>query len=176
MEILPIQKAAPAAVVIETVGSEAELRRQMRVKNGVAELRTGTVRFSHAPTGSFGFIAPQSLGMALVMQSPDFTLERVAAVANAYEVHKLADGSGLLVGFMGKEAVAQIKPSERPNNLRISVYSSSLDKAPVIVAVPLIKLMVDRMPIRVDPHKADGPVVLDTDLQSTANRKTPVAE
>jgi hypothetical protein len=73
-------------------------------------------------------------------------------------------------------AVAQIKPSERPNNLRISVYSSSLDKAPVIVAVPLIKLMVDRMPIRVDPHKADGPVVLDTDLQSTANRKTPVAE
>jgi len=51
-EILPVQKAAPAAVAIETAGSEAELRRQMRAKNGVAELHTGTVRFSQAPTGA----------------------------------------------------------------------------------------------------------------------------
>jgi hypothetical protein len=175
MEILPLHKAAPAAVVIEAVGSEAELRHQMRAKNGVAELRTGTVRFSHAPTGSFGFIAPQSLGMALVMQSPDFAMEQVAAIANAFEVHKLADGSGLLVGFMGKETVPHITSSERPKNLRISLYSNPSDKAPLIVAVPLTKLLVDRMPIRLDPKQSDGPVMLDMDLQGTANRKTPVA-
>jgi len=175
-EIFPVQKAAPAAVVIETAGSEAELRRQMRAKNGVAELRTDTVRFSHAPIGSFGFIAPQSLGMALVTKSPDLALERVSSTANAYEIHKLADGSGLLVGFMGMEVVPQITPSERPKNLRISLYSTPLDKAPLIVAVPLIKLMVDRMPIRLDPQKPEGPVMLDMDLQSTANRKTPVGQ
>jgi len=56
MKILPMQKAAPATVAIETSGSEAELRRQLRTKNGAAELHTGTVRFSQAPTGSFGFI------------------------------------------------------------------------------------------------------------------------
>jgi hypothetical protein len=74
LEALPVQKAAPAAVVIETAGSEAELRRQMRTKNGVTELRVGRARFSDIPTGSYGFIAPTHLGLALVTQSPDLNL------------------------------------------------------------------------------------------------------
>jgi hypothetical protein len=173
-EVLPVQKAAPQAVAIDTPGSEAELRRQMRTKNGVAELHTGMVRFSQAPTGSFGFITPQFLGMALVTQSPDLMLERASSMANAYEVHKLADGGALLVGFTGQEVIPQITPSDRPKTLRISLYSNPSDKAPLIVAVPLIKLMVDRMPRRLDPNTPDGPVMLDMDLQGTANRKTPV--
>jgi hypothetical protein len=172
-EILPMQKAAPAAVVIETGGSESDLRHQMRTKNGVAELRTGTILFSQAPTGSFGFIAPQVLGMALVTQSPDLALERVAPTANAYEIHKLTDGSGLLVGFMQGELVTQVSPSQRPKNIRIALYSNPSEKAPLIVAVPLVKLMVDRMPIRLDPRRPDSPVMLDMDLQGSANRKSP---
>ena len=172
-EILPVQKAAPAVVVIETAGSEAELRRHMRVRNNVAELSTETIRFSEAPIGSFGFIAPQSLGIALVTQSPDLELERVASTSNAYEIHKVADGNGLVVGFMNTEAASQISPSERPKNLRIALYSNSVDKAPTIVAVPLSKLMVDRMPIRLDPKKSDSPVILSMDLLTTANRKSP---
>ena len=67
-EVLPVQKAAPAAVIIEGIGNEVELRRQMRAKNGVAELGSSTsqVMFSQAPTGSFGFIVPKLLGLALV--------------------------------------------------------------------------------------------------------------
>jgi len=173
-EIFPVQKAAPAAVVIEAAGGELDLRRQMRAKNGVVGLDTGPVLFSHAPTGSFGFVAPQSLGMALVTQSSDLALEPVSPAVNAFEIHKLADGSGLLVGFMGKELVPQIAPTERPKNIRLSLYSNPVEKAPLIVAVPLVKLMVDRMPIRLDPQKLDSPVVLDMDLQGTANRRTPV--
>lgn len=172
-ETFPVQKAAPIAVVIETAGSEAELRRHMRVKNDVAELSTETIRFSEAPIGSFGFITPQSLGIALVTQSPDLELERVASTSNAYEIHKVADGNGLLVGFMNREATSQITPSERPKNLRIALYSNSVDKASTIVAVPLSKLMVDRMPIRLDPKKSESPVVLNMDLLTTANRKSP---
>lgn len=172
-EVFPIQKAAPVAVVIETAGSEAELRRHMRVKNHVAELSTGTIWFSEAPIGSFGFIAPQSLGMALVTQSPDLELERVASPLNAYEIHKVADGNGLLIGFMSADAASQISPGERPKNLRIALYSNSVDKAPTIVAVPLSKLMIDRMPTRLDPKKSDSPVVLDMDLLTTVNRKSP---
>jgi hypothetical protein len=65
-EVLPVQKAAPAAVIIEGLGNEAELRRQMRAKNGVAELGASTsqVMFSQAPTGTFGFIVPKLLGLA----------------------------------------------------------------------------------------------------------------
>lgn len=175
-EVLPVQKAAPAAVVIETAGSEAELRRQMREKNGVTELHAGTMRFSEAPTGSFGFIPPQSLGLVLVTQSPDLALERVSSVPNAYEIHKLADGSGLLVGFIKKEMASHIAPKERPKTLRISLYSSSSKEAPLIVAVPLEKLMADQMPRRRDSDKLDGPVVLEMDLQSTMTRKGPISQ
>ncbi len=173
-EVLPLQKAAPAAVFIETPGSEAELRRQLRDKNRVAELSASTtgIRFSQAPTGSFGFIAPQFLGMALVTQSPDIALERMPPATNAYEIHKLADGSGMLVGFVGPDLKPQLTPSQRPKNVRIALYSSPSDKAPHIVAVPLTKLVADRMPTRLDPKKPDSAVLFEMDLQSSANRQS----
>jgi hypothetical protein len=174
-EVLPVQKAAPAAVVIETAGTEKELRTQLRAKNGVVELGTPSARFSEAPTGSFGFIAPKLLGMALVTQSPDLGLERARPAADAFEIHKLADGNGLLVGFIGKDLTAQVTPANRPKNVRMALYSAPSEKAPHIAAVPLTKLMVDRMPTKLDPKKADSPVVLEMDLQGTANRKSPVA-
>lgn len=175
-EVLPIEKAAPAAVVIEGAGTEPELRRQMRTKNAVAELAAGAVRFSLAPTGSYGFIAPKQLGLALVTQSPDLMLERMSSTSGSYEIHKLGDGSGLLVGFVGNEVVSQIKPSERPKSVRLSLYSNPTGNATTIAAVPLTKLMVDQMPRGTESHKQDGPVVLDMDLQGTANRKSPVAK
>ena len=171
-EVLPVQKAAPAAVIIEGLGNEAELRRQMRAKNGVAELGASTaqVMFSQAPTGTFGFIVPKLLGLALVTQSPDLAVARVAPAENAYEIHKLADGSGMLVGFMGAELMTQVAPSQRPKNVRIALHSNPSEKAPHIVAVPLVKLVADRMPIRLDAKNPNGPVLLDMDLQGSSTR------
>jgi hypothetical protein len=171
-EVMPMVKAAPAAVVIETTGSESDLRKQLRTKNGVAELEAARVPFSQAQTGSYGFVAAQPLGMALVTQSPDLLLERTPPAANAYEIHKLADGSGLVVGFIEKALIAQVTPENRPHHIRIALCSNRSDKTPYIAAVPLIKLMVDRMPVRLEPKNAEGPVVLDMDLQGTANRKS----
>ena len=171
-EVFPVQKAAPAAVFIETAGSEAELRRQLRAKNGVSELSSDTsvIRFSVAPTGSFGFITPKLLGLALITQSPDLPLEQTPPATNAYEIHKLADGSGMLVGFVEANLKPQLTPSQRPKNVRLGLYSNPSGKAPHIVAVPLVKLIVDRMPIRLDPKEPGSAVLLDMDLQSTANR------
>ena len=174
-EVLPVTKAAPAVVVIETTGKEADLRHQLRRKNSVAELPGpgGTMRFSEAPTGTFAFIAPQPLGLALVTQSPDMVLERVTPAGNAFEIHKLSDGSGLLVGFIAHNLVADVTPAMRKKNMRVAIHSNRSDDAPHIAAVPLVKLMVDRMPNRLDPKKPDSAVVLEADLQSTANRKSP---
>ena len=171
-EVFPVQKAAPAAVFIETPGSEAELRRQLRAKNGVSELSSSTsvIRFSIAPTGSFGFITPKLLGLALITQSPDLPLEQTPPTANAYEIHKLADGSGMLVGFVEANLKPQLTLSQRPKNVRLGLYSNPSDKAPHIVAVPLVKLIVDRMPTRLDSKEPGSAVLLDMDLQSTANR------
>lgn len=172
-EVLPIQKASPAVVVIENAGGEPELRRLMRTKNGVIELPPGRIRFSEAPTSSYGFIASKHLGIALITQSPDLVLEQVSLSSDAYEIHKLADGSGLLVGFLGKDLASQINVGERPKNVRIALHSKHSAKASLIVAVPFEKLIVDSMPSRVESDKTDGPVRLEMDLQGTANRKAP---
>jgi hypothetical protein len=171
-EVFSVQKAAPAAIVIETAGSEVELRRQLRTKNGVSELSSDTsvIRFSVAPAGSFGFITPKLLGLALITQSPDLPLEQMPPVSNAYEIQKLADGSGMLVGFVEASRKPQLTPSQRPKNVRLGLYSNPSGKAPHIVVVPLVKLVVDRMPIRLDPKEPGSAVLLDMDLQSTANR------
>jgi hypothetical protein len=171
-EVFPVQKAAPAAVFIEMGGSEMELRRHLRTKNGVSELSsvTSVIRFSVAPTGSFGFITPKLLGMALITRSPDLSLEQIPPVSNAFEIHKLADGSGMLVGFVEANLKSQLMVSERPKNVRLGLYSNPSIKAPHIVAVPLVKLVVDRMPIRLDSKEPGSAVLLDMDLQSTANR------
>ncbi len=171
-EVFPVQKAAPGTVFIEASGSETDLRRQLRVKNGVSQLSASTsvIRFSVAPTGSFGFITPKLLGMALITQSPDLSIEQVPPVSNAFEIHKLADGSGMLVGFVDASLKPQLTASERPKNVRLGLYSNPSDKAPHIVAVPLIKLVVDRMPIRLNSKEPGSAVLLDMDLQGTANR------
>ncbi|MEP6934950.1 MAG: hypothetical protein ABI988_13590 [Nitrospirota bacterium] len=171
-EMFPVQKAAPAAVFIETLGSEAELRRQLRNKNGVSELSLSTpgTRFSVAPTGSYGFITPKLLGLALITQSPDLPLELMPSASNAFEIHKLADGSGMLVGFVEANLKPQLTSSQRPKNVRLGLYSNPSDNAPHIVAVPLVKLLVDRMPTRLDPKEPGSAVLLEMDLQGTANR------
>ena len=89
MEVFPVQKAAPAAVFIESAGSEVELRRQLRAKNGVSELSSSTsvIHFSVAPTGSFGFITPKLLGLALITRSPDLPLEQVSPVSKIGRAH-----------------------------------------------------------------------------------------
>ncbi len=100
-------------------------------------------------------------------------IQKAAPAGNAYEIHKLADGSGMLVGFIGQDLMPQVTPIQRPKTVRLALYSNPNDKAPHIVSVPLIKLSVDRMPVPLDPKKVDSPVKLEMDLQSTVNRKTP---
>ncbi|MBX3235573.1 MAG: hypothetical protein KF814_05430 [Nitrospiraceae bacterium] len=169
-EVLPMQKAAPSVVTVDRQASEQELRKALREKNGVSEL-SGNGSFSRAPIERFGFISARMLGMALVTQSPDLGLERVAQNSGMFEVHKLADGSGMVVGFVGRDNLAELTAAQRPKTLRLALHSSPTEKAPVIVAVPIVKLVADRMPFRFDPQKPDGPMVFDMDLQGSANRQ-----
>lgn len=166
-----VQKASPVVVFIETRGSEAELRRQLRAKNGVSELSFSTpaFRFSVVPAGSFGFIAPKFLGMALITKSPDLPFEPVSPTPNAFEIHKLADGSGMLVGFVEAQLKPQLTLSQQPKNVRFGLYPNPSDKAPHIVAVSLAKMLVERMPIRLNPKEPGSAVLLEVDLQGTAD-------
>jgi hypothetical protein len=85
------------------------------------------------------------------------------------EIHELADGSGMLVGFVEACLKSQLTSCERPQNIRIGLYSNPTIKAPHIAAVPLAKLVVNRMPTRLDLKEPGSAVLLDLDLQVTAN-------
>ena len=78
----------------------------------------------------------------------------------------------LVVGFIEKALIAEVTPENRPHHVRIALSSNRSDKTPYIAAVPLTKLMVDRMPVLLEPKNAQGPVMLEMDLQGTANRKS----
>ena len=78
----------------------------------------------------------------------------------------------MLVGFVAADLKPLLAPTQRPKNIRLGLYSNPSDKAPYIVAVPLVKLVVDQMPLKLDPKKPDSAVLLEMDLQGTANRKS----
>jgi len=170
-EVFPAEKAGPAVVFIETVGRETELRRQLRAKNGVSELSFSTpaFRFSAVPAGSYGFITPKYLGMALITRSPDLPFEAVSPTPNSFEIHKRADGSGMLVGFVDAQLKPQLTSSERTKNVRFELYSNPSDKAPHIVAVPLAKLLVERMPTRLNLKEPGSAALLEVELQGNTD-------
>ena len=72
------------------------------------------------------------------------------------------------MGFVEARLKLQLTVSERPKNIRLRLYSNPSDKAPHIVAVPLAKLVVDRMPTRLNLKEPGSAVLLEIDLQSTA--------
>ena len=76
----------------------------------------------------------------------------------------------MLVGFVALDLMPKVTPSQRPKNIRLALHSNPSDKATHIVAVPLVKLVADRMPIRLDPNNPEGPVILDMDLQGSTTR------
>lgn len=119
--------------------------------------------------GRYGFITPKFLGMALITKSPDLPFEPVSSTPNAFEIHKLADGSGMLVEFVEANLKPQLTSSQQPKNIRFGLYSNPSNKASHIVAVPLAKLIVDRMPTRLNPKEPGSAVLLEVDLQSTAD-------
>lgn len=75
------------------------------------------------------------------------------------------------MGLLGKDVAPQVQSTERPKNVRISLYSNPAGRAPLIAAVPFTKLMVDRMPRRIESNKPDSPGMLEIDLLGRANRK-----
>ncbi|MFO0774287.1 MAG: hypothetical protein U0172_06455 [Nitrospiraceae bacterium] len=169
-EVLPMEKAAPMPVVVDRTGPEAELRAELRTRTAVSPLGNPTSKFSEAPVNSYGFIPAQPLSLSLVMRSPDLMIEKTPSVPASFEIHKLDDGGGLVVGFVSKEMLAQLTPAQRLHPITVSLYTNPSDKAPYIVAVPLVKLVADRMPTKADPARADSAIVLTVDLQGTANR------
>jgi len=108
--------------------------------------------------------------MVLITRSPDLPLELISPTSNAFEIHKLADGTGMLVEFVEPHLKPQLTPSQRPENVRFGLYFNRSEKASQIVAVPLDMLMVDRMPTRLDPKEPGSAVLLNVDLQASAIR------
>ncbi len=170
-EVLSVHKTVPPIVLMDATRTESDLRRLLRDKNRVEELQLPMVRFSEAQAGSYGFIASRRLALALITQSPDLVLEKTASTSDSYEIHKLADGSGMLVGFIEQTAAPELMAERRGKAFRCALYSQPWEGAVLIAAIPITKLMVDQWPHRVDLRNPNSPVRLEMDVQSMANKK-----
>ncbi|MCP9449579.1 MAG: hypothetical protein NNA21_05900 [Nitrospira sp.] len=169
-EVLGIHKTVPSIVLTDTTGKESDLRGILRDKNRVKELQVPIIRFSEAQPGSYGFIASRQLALALITQSPDLVLEKMAPTSDSYEIHKLADGSGMLVGFIEQAAASELIAERRGRSLRCALYSQPWDEAALIAAIPITKLIVDQWPHRADLRNSNSPMRLEMDVQSITSK------
>jgi hypothetical protein len=79
----------------------------------------------------------------------------------------------MVVGFVGADLLPQLAPILRPKTVRIALYSNPSGKASHIVAVPLVKLASDRMPIWLDRKNPESAVKLEMDLLASVTRQPP---
>jgi hypothetical protein len=115
----------------------------------------------------------EGLGLALITRSLDLSLEQIPLVSHAFEIHKFADGSVMLVGFVEANVKLQVTASEKSKRFCFGLYANPSDKAPHIVAVLLGKLVVDRVPTWLNPKEPGRAVLLDINLQGSVNPTTP---
>ena len=156
-----------AATIMDVWQTEHELTSAEQVWRRAQQTRSERTAQSRGSSGLSVRVAdaPSIIGeTAARFESFGFPASRSLEDARLYQ--------RMVVGFIEKALIAQVTPESRPHHIRIALCSNRSDKTPYIAAVPLTKLMVDRMPVRLEPKTEGGPVVLEMDLQGTANRKS----
>jgi hypothetical protein len=131
-------RSAPQAKIREplqvvTAGDIAELRRLDQVVR-IREAESGKT-LSEIPPGSFGF----TLDVAIVDRDTSLHSEinvNFSGLPNEFEIHRLHDGSALLVVYVGPETLDRLREGAQ-TDAKVSLYTSSWDEAPTVIAIPL---------------------------------------
>ncbi len=144
-------------------GEEARpwLRNEHRVR--ALEPEESRLRVSDVPRRVYGFVDCEDL--LRFLNSQQFRLHRSFYKPYDCEVHKLADGSIHLVGFVGHDTAIQAKLESRPKHLRITVYAFAWENAQDIISIPFTDIATLRDLRRIDLDKELGPRALEFELK-----------
>jgi hypothetical protein len=118
-------------LIAQVAKNVAEMRARNRV-NPLAESESEK-DFAEIPVNSYGFVEPPDL-----IYRP--SAEKLSIDANAYdfafEIHKLGDGSGLLLGYVGPETFGRLSEGILAGS-NFVLYSEPWKDAPSLVAIPV---------------------------------------
>jgi hypothetical protein len=149
-------------LVAQTAKDFRELRQQNHVSR-LADSESGKA-FAEIPANSFGYVSsPELVYMSstggLSIGADGFVLD--------FEIQKLGDGGGLLVGFVGAETFQRLREGV-PTRTDMTLYSAAWKDAPNLVAVPVNGLKYSRsrvLHVEGVQHKPVKVVALDCAVQ-----------
>jgi hypothetical protein len=125
---------------VVTANDIAELRRLDQVVR-IREAESGKT-LSEIPPGSFGFTLDMELAERESALHSDINV-RSSELPSEFEIHKLRDGSAMLVVYVGPETLDRLREGTQPG-APISLYTSSWNEAPAVVAIPLSQIKCTR--------------------------------
>lgn len=141
----PILTPAPTVALTPTVPPspaieqiDEELRQGMRQQHNVRrmEIIENELKFSVSPRGIFGFAQESFLeDTSNLKLHRDFTYRGLY-----FEIHKMSDGKGHLVGFASPDIAVKLQREDCPSNFPITIYSCKWSGASNIISIPLSKI------------------------------------
>jgi hypothetical protein len=121
---------------VVTADNIAQLRRRNEVTR-LHKTESGKT-LAETPPGSFGFTL--SVSITLHDSGTHREIEILSdGLSSEFEIHKLADGRALLVGYVGPETFDRLREGIKLSE-PISLYSDSWKEAPNLIAVPLSQI------------------------------------
>jgi hypothetical protein len=131
--------AEPAKLLVAQVAKDI---RELRQQNHVFRLADSESDkdFAEIPVNSYGFVGSPEL---VYRSSSDKYSVDANADALDFEIQKLADGSGLLLGYVGPETFELLREGMRAKS-NFTLYSGAWKDAPNLVAIPISGLKYSR--------------------------------
>jgi hypothetical protein len=139
--------------------------RELRQQNHVTRLADSESEktFAEISANSYGFV-----------DALEFTLtssDKLSIDANHYllnfEIQKLGDGSGLIVGYVGPETFERLREGVSPTS-GLTLYSHTWKDAPNLVAIPIRRLKCSRsrtLDVEGESHNLIGVKALDCEVR-----------
>lgn len=141
----PSAEQDAARLTAETAKDSEALREQNHVTR-LDDAESGKT-FAEIPVGPFGFISGSTLTELDPAGPYHRLLGQLAVDADGYlrefEIQKLGDGSGLVVGYVGSETLERLREGLLPNS-DLTLYSYRWKDAPNVVALPITRLKCTR--------------------------------
>jgi hypothetical protein len=121
----------PAPIVTAT---DEEQRQRMRQQHNVRrmEVLENELKFSVAPRGIFGFTQT-----VFIYDPSHLKLKREFSESLDFEIHKMTDGNGQLIGFVSPDTAVKLQRDDRPAKFLVTIYNSMWSGASIIVPIRL---------------------------------------
>jgi hypothetical protein len=124
--------------LVAEVGKSVSDLRQRHGVNSLPKAESGK-NLEEIPANSYSFVSASRV----VSRDRPLANVRATGLAADFEVHKLGDGTAIILGFVGPESLLRLREGLSPN-ADLTLYSDPWTSASEIVAVPLEGIKCDR--------------------------------